>query len=509
MTDTEKMKLQALEKPADADYCYIQSMDENTAHVFRKFKEKDSEEIIEIKKEEIKSNYMKNPLFNNRQNFEAITNLVETNITEGRTGMLKSKYISSYIVCKWIEDLIEFHNDVTEFTKEIEPIVLGYYREDDKKLEALKEDSTETEVSPSPDLSYTDLNYMDYMKMEEEYIPEELTLFNKEKFDALYDQMTPKNEYYNAIQNIKNKLTGSPVYAGYTLEFINGMNELFAAYPNFSGLKNIINPDKDFLSLKNDNVISFPNILLYGEPGCGKTSFVDNMCELYKYSERISMGTGNACIGLSGIDKKYTPSDCGTILKSMFSRGLGPIINPLIILDELDKANFSDRSDMDFSGTCAELLEKNNAKHFTDNFFEVDVDASRINYIALANDISKIPDFILSRFPVKIHIRQYTPEELKATVIDNQYNDWISKNNMNRSKIPQVLDDSTKDLIIECSHNHPREIDNVISEIAKLTVRKNQEDIYADFLPTEAERTKLQNMFKPETAECRHMGFRA
>ena len=492
MTDSEKIKKLASEKPANADYCYIESMDEETAYVMRKFKEKDSEEIIVIKKDELKIQIINNPLLNNRQLFEETIYLVEMIITEGSTGMLKSKYIPAFIVCKWIEDLFDIQGKETEFAQEVEPIVMRYFKEDEEILEA-----------------YQNLTYMDYLEMEEEDSSEEFTLFNKEKFEALYNQMDPKNEHYKTIQNIKDKLTGSPVWAEYTQDFITKMEEVFSSYPNFSELKNIIIPGKAFLSLKKDNKISFSNVLIYGEPGCGKTSLLQKLCDLYKYSERISMGNGNSCIALSGSDKKYSPSDCGTILKSMMSRGSGPIGNPLVILDELDKTNFTDRGDSDFSGTFAELLEKNNAKHFTDNFFEVDVDASRINYIATANDISKIPDFILSRFPIKIKIRQYTPEELKSTVIINQYNDWINKNCMDRAKLPQTIEESTKDLIIECSHNHPREIENVLTEIAKLTVREDHSVPYADFKPTEDERHKLMNMFQPETIECHRMGFRA
>lgn len=220
------------------------------------------------------------------------------------------------------------------------------------------------------------------------------------------------------------------------------------------------------------------------------------------------MGTGSVSFTLGGNDKCYTESDCGLILKSMFTRENGPVMNSLVILDEIDKANYTTKSDSDVSGVLAEILEKNNSKHFVDNFFGVEVDASNINYIALANDITNLPDYVLSRFPVKIKIRPYTEEELKTVVLDNQYEQWITTNNINKELIPQNLTDQTRDLIASCSHNHPREVENVLSEIAKMTLRFNENRYYADFVPTDSERQKLINKFNNYQPEESHMGFK-
>lgn len=322
------------------------------------------------------------------------------------------------------------------------------------------------------------------------------TAYNKRDFETLYNKLDSKDENYSKIYNIKEKLEGKPFYIEYDSNIINKLNKLFDKYPNFDSLKERIVPQKNFLSIKKDKSINFPNILIYGEAGCGKSSLIICLCELYEFYSRNSMGAGNVTFTLTGDDKGFSKSDCGTILKSMFSRGKGPVMNPLIILDEIDKTNFSDRENFDFSGVFAELLEKNNAKHFKDNFFAVEVDASHINYIAIANDISKIPDYILSRFPVKLKIRQYTPKEIKTVVLDNIYEQWIEENNFNKDLLPKYIPDSTRELISECCNNQPRNIPAILSQIASYTYKMDNDKSYVDLITTNSISDKIRNSFK-------------
>lgn len=322
------------------------------------------------------------------------------------------------------------------------------------------------------------------------------TAYNKRDFETLYNKLDSKDENYSKIYNIKEKLEGKPFYIEYDSNIINKLNKLFDKYPNFDSLKERIVPQKNFLSIKKDKSINFPNILIYGEAGCGKSSLIISLCELYEFYSRNSMGAGNVTFTLTGDDKGFSKSDCGTILKSMFSRGKGPVMNPLIILDEIDKTNFSDRENFDFSGVFAELLEKNNAKHFKDNFFAVEVDASHINYIAIANDISKIPDYILSRFPVKLKIRQYTPKEIKTVVLDNIYEQWIEENNFNKDLLPKYIPDSTRELISECCNNQPRNIPAILSQIASYTYKMDNDKSYVDLITTNSISDKIRNSFK-------------
>lgn len=334
------------------------------------------------------------------------------------------------------------------------------------------------------------------------------SLFSIDEFNRFYPTLDTNKENDKIINSIKESLSGVPYYKEYTEEHIQKMKNLFAKYPNFKEFEEIFIPSNEVLSLKLDKKILMGNILIIGEPSCGKSSFVNQLCEIYGYYYRTSLGSGSVNFTLTGNDKGYEKSNCGDILRSLFKKDGHPIANPLVILDEIDKADYGWGGDRDLSGTFSVLLEKNNAKHFADNFFKVEVDASHINYIAIANDISKIPAHILSRFPIKLDIRNYTKEEIKSVVIENQYKNWISDNSINSKLVPEHIPEKTKELIFELSHGRPREVPSVLSQIAAKSICKTNESVYASFSPDENNTRELRKLFESgNLGNSRKIGF--
>jgi len=332
-------------------------------------------------------------------------------------------------------------------------------------------------------------------------------LFSEKEFQHLYPSLDEDCENDKKIKQIKDKLSGIALYKEYSEEYVNRVNELFEKYPNFTEYKHFFIPDSNILKIKFDKRIIMDNILIYGDPACGKSSFVNQLCEIYGDYYRTSLGNGSVNFTLMGNDKGYNKSECGDILRSMFKKEDRPVPNPLVILDELDKAAYGSGKEIDFSGTFSILLEKNNAKKFSDNFFKVEVDASHINYIAIANDISKIPAHILSRFPIKLHIRNYTEEELKEVVFDNQYKSWIKNNCINPKQLPGKLTPVAKNLVFECSEGHPRNVEAVFSKIASETVINNENGYYATFQPSFDQYNLILSMFRKEETKSSRIGF--
>jgi ATP-dependent Lon protease len=76
----------------------------------------------------------------------------------------------------------------------------------------------------------------------------------------------------------------------------------------------------------------------------------------------------------------------------------GDYANPVVVLDEVDKAGGDSRYDP--MGALYTLLEPDTACHFKDEFIDVDMDASHILWIATANDETTIPEPILNRMNV-------------------------------------------------------------------------------------------------------------
>ncbi len=75
-----------------------------------------------------------------------------------------------------------------------------------------------------------------------------------------------------------------------------------------------------------------------------------------------------------------------------------PFANSVFLLDELDKCGGDSRHDP--YGALLQLMEPETSSHFNDEYLGVDLNASAVFWIATANDLSQIPDHILSRMQV-------------------------------------------------------------------------------------------------------------
>lgn len=150
-------------------------------------------------------------------------------------------------------------------------------------------------------------------------------------------------------------------------------------------------------------------LLLVGSPGCGKTSLALSLASAFpeRGSALISMSGKSAAFELCGSDQSWRASDCGLIIKAFLQAGS---LSPVIVFDELDKAGTSDthsRADSVF----LELLERESARLFTDNFLSLPVDVSNGWFIFTANTLAGIPEPLLDRLSV-FFMEPYSYEEL-------------------------------------------------------------------------------------------------
>lgn len=150
-------------------------------------------------------------------------------------------------------------------------------------------------------------------------------------------------------------------------------------------------------------------LLLVGSPGCGKTSLALSLASAFpeRGSALISMSGKSAAFELCGSDQSWRASDCGLIIKAFLQAGS---LSPVIVFDELDKAGISDthsRADSVF----LELLERESARLFTDNFLSLPVDVSNGWFIFTANTLAGIPEPLLDRLAV-FFTEPYSYEEL-------------------------------------------------------------------------------------------------
>ena len=173
------------------------------------------------------------------------------------------------------------------------------------------------------------------------------------------------------------------------------IDTLISELPNFEAPLSDIRKQLA-LCLSSDDPLELEPMLLLGDPGIGKTHFARRLARL--------LGTGYNFIGmssltagwiLSGASAQWKNAKPGKVFDALVN---GDYANPVIVVDEIDKAGSDTQYDP--LGSLYTLLEHDTATEFTDEFAEVPIDASDVVWIATANDANAIPSPILNRMNV-------------------------------------------------------------------------------------------------------------
>lgn len=175
------------------------------------------------------------------------------------------------------------------------------------------------------------------------------------------------------------------------------VDDLYDASPNFH---EVLDDLRKFLALavSGNEAVQFTPMLLLGEPGLGKTYFAKKLANaLATGYEFVSMSSLTAGWVLTGASAQWHNARPGKVAQTLIE---GDFANPVVVLDEVDKAGGDARYDP--MGALYTLLERDTASHFKDEFIDVDMDASHILWVATANDESAIPEPILNRMNVYV-----------------------------------------------------------------------------------------------------------
>jgi len=173
------------------------------------------------------------------------------------------------------------------------------------------------------------------------------------------------------------------------------MDALFEDMPNFSEVLDDIRKQLA-LCIDSSDPIELPPMLLLGDPGIGKTHFARRIADLVGTGHGfVPMSSLTAGWVLSGASSQWKNAKPGKVFDTFVN---GDYANPVIVIDEIDKA--SGDGQYDPLGALYELLEGGTATRFVDEFVELPIDASGAVWFATANDASRIPEPILNRMNV-------------------------------------------------------------------------------------------------------------
>ena len=213
--------------------------------------------------------------------------------------------------------------------------------------------------------------------------------------------------------------------------------------------------------------ISGPILCLVGPPGVGKTSLGESAARATgRDFLRIALGGVSDEAEIRGHRRTYIGSMPGRIIQTMKK---GNSVNPLILLDEVDKLGQSFRGDP--ASALLEVLDPEQNAKFVDHYLDVDYDLSDVMFITTANYLEHIPEPLRDRMEI-ISLAGYTEDE-KIEIAKRHLVPKQRKSHGIKSKEFKITDQALERIVrVYTREAGVRNMEREIAKLARKTVRK-------------------------------------
>lgn len=248
-----------------------------------------------------------------------------------------------------------------------------------------------------------------------------------------------------------------------------------------SGIKTRVLEYVSIMKLKQErgekeDIFRAPILCFVGLVGTGKTTIASSIAEsLGRKFARIPFGGMGDPLDLRGQSRMHPEAEPGKIIKSLKNT---QSMNPVILLDEIDRVTTEGRSSI--MGVLVELLDPKQNHAFVDHYIDFPVDLSQTLFIATANNTTNIATAVMDRLE-PIQMPSYSDAEKIVIGRDYILPRVIKAAGVGESAI-QIEDDVWSKMVRPLGYDAgirtlERTIEGVVRKVAKGMVEGNLESV--------------------------------